>query len=759
MPRLNVTRRLGRNGRNGTQRNGTALGNGITPQESKMLLGNISSYFEGLANTKRPAEFRARDPLANHPWVFAAAAAIARTAGQAPFTVFRRTREKTSRVRCGRFRRSLKDYTNGLNGIQRSWKLLNSKEMSVEIDHPISSLLDNPNPYQQGSQLIQLTLLWLSIRGECFWVMTDEDGIPQAPLNAKSLPTRLWPVGPDAFTPIRENGLSGEVVGWVFEPPNWMPGVKAVQHKIPLDLSEVVQFKTPNPSDPTRGLSPITAVAQGIQTDLKAKTYNERILDNQGKPTGVLSTEQMLTKEERDEILGYWKDRHEGPENAARVAMLFGGLKWTQIALSPQDLEFLATFEWDREEILAVIGTPPSVIGLPNKLNYATQLGQDRNFWDKTVLPYDRLIETTIDKALFFPFPDDIFGMFNLNNVEAMRLGIAEKINMADKMCGQNLHTPPSVAYKVIGLEVPEYSGSDTSLVGVLATPLEFALEPEPEPLVIPAPAPAKGVFDLLQKEGPKAKVSDADAVKRQQQYRKLAIKLELKYIKSYRSWVNAEQTSTLKRFDSAAAKSRQTKAFDLGFVLGNLFKIRQSLKSKVTAISFATADATHVFDLFDIPTFELNQEILNTAVKNRLKIVIATVPKTLRDKLRKELEKGLLTGESFDSLRRKVVKAFGDAKATAHATTIARTEVGGIMSEVRHNEFVEAGIKKTKWSDSGDEHVREDHNIFTSSGVHKIGFNYASLVGDSGTLAYPLDSRGSAKQVIACRCAEIAVE
>lgn len=754
--RTSITRQLNANrSRNIVSKNGRERE--TDDVSMKMLLGNISSYLESLQNTKLPAEWRARDPLANHPWVFAAAAAIARTAGQAPFTVFRKQREPNTKPKFGKQRRNVAMFTEGLSGIQRAWKLINAKDTSVEVDHPIVDLLRNPNPYQQGSQLIQLTLLWLSIRGECFWVMTDDDGIPTS-INGSKLPTRLWPVGPDAFEAIRENHFAGQVIGWSFTLPNWMPGAGSVSKKIPLDLDEVIQFKTANPSDPTRGLSPITAVAQGIQTDLKAKTYNERILDNQGKPGGVLTTDRMMTKEERDEVLGYWKDRHEGPENAARVAMLFGGLKWQQIALSPQDMEFLKSSEWNREEILAVIGTPPSVLGLPNKLNYATQLGQDRNFWDKTVLPYYRLIETTIDKALFFTSPDDIFGIFNVNNIEAMRVGIAEKIKMANEMCGNNLHTPPKVAYIVVGLEVPEYEGDDTSLVGALTTPLEFALEPDPEPIALPAlkPKPDKGLFELEELED---KVSKASGGKRHRQYIKIQSKLERKYIKFFRSWVIGEKSRFMKRFDSEIKKARQVKAFNLGFVLGKLFKSGKLLKGKILGITLSAAEAAHKFDLLDIPGFELIPGLIGAAVKRRMDIVIKSVPKTLRESLRRKLVEGLKKGVSFNKLRLAVLDVFNKTQSTAHATTVARTETGGIMNDVRNQEFIEAGIKKGEWSNAGDIHVREDHVVFGKSGVHKLGFNYASLVSDTGTLEFPLDSRASAKQVVACRCLLLAIK
>ena len=62
------------------------------------------------------------------------------------------------------------------------------------------------------------------------------------------------------------------------------------------------------------------------------------------------------------------------------------------------------------------------------------------------------------------------------------------------------------------------------------------------------------------------------------------------------------------------------------------------------------------------------------------------------------------------------------------------------------------------EWSTARDEAVREDHRAFEDAGPQTLDFNYMTIVPGGGTLLFPSDMGGPAKQVINCRCLEVAV-
>src|SRR5690606_24948377 len=108
------------------------------------------------------------------------------------------------------------------------------------------------------------------------------------------------------------------------------------------------------------------------------------------------------------------ENRHRGPMRANRLTILKGGWTYTPVGLKPTDIAHLETLRWDRDEIFAVMRVPKTTAGITEQLNYATQLGQDKNLWDKSLGPDVTLIEKTLDATLFYEQPDTIVGAFDL---------------------------------------------------------------------------------------------------------------------------------------------------------------------------------------------------------------------------------------------------------------------------------------------------------------------------------------------------------
>jgi uncharacterized protein with gpF-like domain len=74
---------------------------------------------------------------------------------------------------------------------------------------------------------------------------------------------------------------------------------------------------------------------------------------------------------------------------------------------------------------------------------------------------------------------------------------------------------------------------------------------------------------------------------------------------------------------------------------------------------------------------------------------------------------------------------------------------MGTIASLTRSDIFKEEGIEKIQWVSSGDERVRESHDI---DEIIDFGDTF------SNGLRYPRDQQGEPGEIINCRCAFIAV-
>lgn len=755
---------------------------------------DFNSWASSLANTSLPPAVRARDPFHNHPWVFAAAMTTATVASQAPFRVMRETDEQIEKRRQAELkaRGSWQGPTRGSKRravlrhiLAKRGPRMRRKGLEPDDTHPISDLMTNPNPYQSGSQMWQMTHLWMAIRGEVFWVLEKDDGMP---LLGEELPERIWPLSPDLFEPLLEHGTHGPLIGWEFYVPRWMEK-RSLGYKIYLPLTDVVQFKFPNPTNPLRGLSKIGAAAMGIEMDLLSKEYNKRIIENGGDPGGVILYDADLDKEEEQEYIAKWEERHQGATNARRTAMLSGGFKYQPLALSPRDLEWLQSQEWDREEILAVMNTPRSVLGVPDQ-NYATQLGQDANFWDKNLLPLMQLEEQTLDgSTLFHNEPDNVVGVFDITDIEALRAGLADKVKIALDLTNEALHVPPEIAYEVVGLEVDEYEGSDVSFVKPMLTTaedvIESADEPDPTPVVgvvppsptdgpeEPLPEPKEPVeepssvaasgkqYELIRHRAARAEAKATDSFEETEQV------IEDKFKKRYRSWSGTEKSLHLQAVDSVEGVLALGYFSKLGpqdsgkFIaaLPPLPDTQNRLKFKVRPLYPLTLDATiemTMAELGGMPVFDIADPVFMDIINKREQTFINATPNTLRKNLIREIMAATNGGESVQALRQRVAQVFNINASSAKAIQVARTETASLMNDIRDEVFDAQGIIITAWSTSRDEHVRTTHVTYGDSGDHEQGFNYLTLTGKTshGILARPGDTRCSDKsELINCRC------
>lgn len=766
--------------------------------QKALLLGNtfyhdFNSWISSLAGVNLPPSIRAKDPFHNHAWVFSAAMTTATVAAQAPFTVMRETDDELDRrrnfalknygswrgPRRGNLRRSMARHIMATRG-----RRIVRRGLEPDYEHPIQDLLNKPNPYQTGSMLFTMTHLWMAVRGEVFWVLEREDG---APVVGGDLPDRVWPLSPDLFEPILENGTWGPLIGWEFWPPRWMEK-RGQGLKLALPLTDIIQFKFPNPVNPLRGLSKIGAVALGIEMDMLVKEYNKKILENGGDPGGVIMYDADLDEDEEKEYIRKWEERHQGTENTRRTALLSGGFKYQPVALAPRDLEWLQAQEWDREEILAAMNVPRSVLGVPDQ-NYATQLGQDANFWDKNLMPLMQLEEATLDSTLFFETPDNIVGVFDVRDVEALRAGIADKVKIAIDLSGDVLHVPPDIAFETVGLEMEEYEGSDVALVKPILTTvedvIESASEPEPdssvgEPPTSPDPSqPEEAPLGSEEDEETVVLPTSTEAYellrharrRREQKasdlFDEVEGELEGMMKGRYRGWIVTEKRLHLTAIDAVEAARRLRYFSKLGPEDTNRFiaalppvdETKLRLKKKVRPLYPLTLDMTvemTMEELGGVPIFEVDDPVFHEIMNNRENVFVNSTPETVRQKLINEIIAATQGGETVQALRTRVAQVFDISASSAKALQVGRTETASLMNEFRDVVFDAQGITIIAWSTSRDEFVRETHVTYGDSGDHEQGYNFLKLSGKEayGILARPGDTRCSdTSELISCRC------
>jgi len=766
----------------------------------KVISKAYANFVSAVFGVSADPVFRATEPFENHAWVYACAMAIATNLAQAPFQIMRET-EKASQVRvtrmkalgrpwvgppAGRGRRAVERHmTRAANPMR--FRGLRSKALELDETHPLMNVFKRPNPLMSQGQLWQGTSLWQTMRGQCFWILLSEEGKRIAPGD---IPGQIWLGNPDLIEPLyKENRL----VAWDYRVPRGA-GYFREGERVSLLPHEVIRFYLLHPSDPARAISPLTAAAMGITMDMLAGAHNKAVLENGADPGGILMHKEGYDEEEVQKQVKQFEQRHKGTQNRRKIGWLTGGWEYVPTGMTPEDMEWFEQRQWDRDEVLAVTRTPKSILSITDGLNYATQLSQDWNFWDKNLLPQIRYFEDVLDGTLFFTETDNVMGMFDLSGVDALRQGLSEATTLAKSLAGSELHVPPRQAMEMAGLEVEPYEGDDVVLVSAGLMTLDAVLNPpEPEPLPLPLPLPAvppPGEEELppglpasrTPAAGkptppeplppPAMKAARAASAKRRWNaiIAKVQLPAEQAFMQAWRAWVLKEQQENLRLFDAVVAEQHLkfwqplNKALKAEAFLPDLEAYRKRLQRRVNPVyaqELAGVYEYTVAELAGMAVFALDDPMIQAAITRREKFLVGKAPASLQKMLRTSLSKGLDANESMAELRARVSQAYQYAASSAKTLQVARTESAGFMNEAREAMFTAQGFERGEWLSAVDEHSRVNHLLYGGAGPQKRGFNYLTLSGnvDAGELKYPNDMDCTdAGEVVNCRCVMIPV-
>ncbi|MDC5305292.1 phage portal protein [Acinetobacter baumannii] len=108
------------------------------------------------------------------------------------------------------------------------------------------------------------------------------------------------------------------------------------------------------------GMSPLAYAARSIGIGLATDDKVGRIMENGAKPSGALSTDKSLKKEQRQSLREEMEELVSGDDWFLPV--LEGGLKFERFSLTPEDIELLETRKFTVEEICRFYGVPSVLV-------------------------------------------------------------------------------------------------------------------------------------------------------------------------------------------------------------------------------------------------------------------------------------------------------------------------------------------------------------------------------------------------------------
>ena len=166
------------------------------------------------------------------------------------------------------------------------------------------------------------------------------------------------------------------------------------------DMFHVRGFGKTN--DDVLGLSPITCARVSLDIAASSDAVAANTYKNGMRPSGVISTDRILTDAQREQERAWIHKAVGGLRNAGGLLPLEAGYKYQQISMSPADAQMLENRSFNVEDICRWFRVPPFMVGHTEKsTSWGSGLEQQgQGFATYTLRPYLARIESAIKKKL-----------------------------------------------------------------------------------------------------------------------------------------------------------------------------------------------------------------------------------------------------------------------------------------------------------------------------------------------------------------------
>lgn len=218
---------------------------------------------------------------------------------------------------------------------------------------PLYNLMhDTPNPLMTAAEFWQSMLLSYLTRGNAY-ARLDRNGAGEV--------IAMYPISPDQITPyIDPDELT---LSYLLHSMPTKPLLKA---------ENVLHIK--DAGSGLMGMSRVSYMGASIYEAENSQKAAASLFANGDKPAGILTTDKILTTEQRNRMRKNFRDIAEGADG--RLHILEANLKYEKTSMTPDDAQLLATRQFGVEEICRWFGVPPVLVGHSNTTAWGSGIEQ-----------------------------------------------------------------------------------------------------------------------------------------------------------------------------------------------------------------------------------------------------------------------------------------------------------------------------------------------------------------------------------------------
>ncbi len=283
------------------------------------------------------------------------------------------------------------------------------EEPTLMNDDPAVELLDEPNEFESGSELIEDSVLFLETTGNGYWEKFKV---------INGLPSKLFNMEP-YFTEMVAHPTQ-KIAEYLYKPDGAGEPIK-----FPAD--EVSHFKYSNPNSIFYGQGAVQPLQNSIVTELFRESYDKTFFKNEARPDIVLKHNPDISKgvlplqpEARKKVANDWYRAFGGSRRQRLPVLLESGMDISILSEARRDMDFREMEKSLRERIFGAFGVPPAMAGIYEFANYANAKEQIRIFWTVTIPPKCKRIAKTITRSILKPYNKNMWCEFDLTNIAAL---------------------------------------------------------------------------------------------------------------------------------------------------------------------------------------------------------------------------------------------------------------------------------------------------------------------------------------------------
>jgi len=573
---------------------------------------------------------------------------------------------------------------------QTGWMLLHQKNNKwVEIsdeNNPVIKLLDKPNPYCDNFDLFFLTSCYMDLVGEAFWYLNF----------VGKRPAEIWVLYPQFM---KVNPGRNQLV----ESYEYITN----KGKVIFSPQEIIHFKRHDPANHLRGVSPLAAGIDDIDSERYSARWNRNFFQNSALPPAIIEAPGKVTDETVRRLREQWEGEYGGVENAHRLAVLDGGAKFNLVTLTRRDMEFIEGRKLTRENILGIYGVPLAILGVTEGFNRANMETAEYVFAKYVLKPRLSLLEVKISEFLLPYFGENLYFQFDFSAPRDRNTDLA----VAEQGFSSGIITR-NEARELLGFAATKDGNVYSTSLGVLYEPQE------------------KTAGRLKQKTFYTYPVESMPAI--WEGWREKWDRTEAKWIRELKKFFQSQQDDVIQKLKTKKGIMKimpDEVLFERAFYDELIISIAKPLLIEAFSEGIeATGELSSAFSVTDPLAIQWIRERGGTKIKG--------INTTTLQRLRETLAEGISKGESIPKLIDRVGEVFKEAKGR-RAEAIARTETLEAFRNGQILTWEKVGYKMIEWWTAEDERVCPEC-------MPRHGQKY------------PLD--GIPERHVNCRCALIAI-